>query len=120
MEPTEYEAAVRERFLRLSPSLNERTKRLFVASEALAYGYGGIKIVARATGMAPSTIGVGKKEFKKLEHAPDALLAPGRIQQPGGGRKKAVDKDPALKPALERLIEPDIPYLDLTNSGINA
>ena len=106
MEPTEYEAAVRERFLRLSPSLNERTKRLFVASEALAYGYGGIKIVARATGMAPSTIGVGKKEFKRLEKASEAPLAPGRVRQPGGGRKKAVDKDPALKPALERLIEP--------------
>lgn len=31
----------------------------------------------------------------------------GRVRRPGGGRKKAVDLDPGLRPALLTLVEPD-------------
>ena len=99
------EEAVRERFRRLSPALNERSRRLFVAAEAMAYGYGGIVLVARATGMAPRTIGAGIKELREMEQtAPEP--GPQRIRRPGAGRKRTVDKDPSLIPDLERLIEP--------------
>jgi DDE family transposase len=38
----------------------------------------------------------------------DAGAAPlGRIRKPGGGRKRAVDLDPGLRPALLALVEPD-------------
>ena len=47
----------------MEPHLDERARRLFVASEAKSAGYGGIITVARATGMARSTIGRGLKDL---------------------------------------------------------
>ena len=35
------EQQIRERFRRLSPTLDERSRRLFAATEALSLGYGG-------------------------------------------------------------------------------
>jgi transposase len=104
MDIVEAEKAIRERFLMLSGSLSERSRRLFVATEALAYGYGGIALVARATGVAPGTIGAGIREIRQLEKEQSAPLR--RDRRPGGGRKKTVDQDPTLKTDLEGLIEP--------------
>lgn len=98
------ESAVRERFARLSPSLDERSRRLFVATEALALGHGGIAIVSRATGVAPRTIGVGIKEVLALEASPPTGLE--RIRRPGGGRKATISKDPTLLSDLDLLVEP--------------
>ena len=61
------EAEVRQRFKAMQAALNERSQRLFAASEALAIGHGGIVLVARATGLAPSTIGIGIKELRRME-----------------------------------------------------
>jgi len=72
-----------------------------VAAEAQAIGFGGISIVARATGMSRQAISRGIEELK----AP-AKPHPGRIRRPGGGRKKTVDVDPTLKEDLEKLIHP--------------
>src|SRR5213596_3678614 len=58
---------IRERFLTVAPFLDERGRRLVAAAEAFAAGYGGIAAVARATGMAPSTIGRGLKELAQDE-----------------------------------------------------
>lgn len=99
------EAAVGQRFRQLVGALNERARRLFVASEAISCGYGGVALVARATGVAPRTVGVGIKELHELEQSPPSL-SPQRIRRAGGGRKKAEQKDPGLVPALERLVEP--------------
>jgi len=98
--------SVRERFERMRGSLNERARRLFAATEALAIGHGGIAIVARATGIAPSTIAVGKAEVLALEGSGAAPLAVNRSRRAGGGRKKLTDKDPTLLSDLERLVEP--------------
>jgi Rhodopirellula transposase DDE domain len=105
MNATKAEAAVFQRFRKLSGALNERARRLFGAAEALAHGYGGIALVARATGLAPRTIGVGIREVGELEGAP-AGASPQRIRRAGGGRKRTVDKDPTLRRDLERLLEP--------------
>jgi hypothetical protein len=96
---------IRERYKRLEKTLDERARRLFVATEALALGYGGIATVARATGVALGTIKVGIREVKALETHPAPSGKP-RIRRPGGGRKKAVSKDPSLSADLERLVEP--------------
>ena len=56
-------AAIRARFLSLSPHLDERGRRLLAASEAQAAGHGGIVAVWRATGLAASTIGRGLREL---------------------------------------------------------
>ena len=99
-------ASVKERFERMQGSLNERARRLFAATEALAIGWGGVAIVARATGIAPSTIGVGKVEVRGLEESGAAPLPLNRSRRPGGGRKTLVHKDPTLLSDLERLVEP--------------
>ena len=55
---------VATRYAHVRESLHERARRLFVASEAVAQGYGGIALVARATGVARRTIGVGIAELQ--------------------------------------------------------
>ena len=70
----------------LGPELNERQCRLWAASEARCLGYGGISIVARATGLSRPTITSGIKELENPER-----LADGRVRRKGGGRKKGSD-----------------------------
>lgn len=102
---SEREEQIRERFLKLKGTLTERARRLFVASEAITFGYGGIAAVARATGMAPSVIGAGVREARAIEAGCGPLLPPTRSRRPGGGRKKATEKDPTLLPDLQALVE---------------
>jgi hypothetical protein len=102
----EAEAEVKARFKHLATALNERARRLFAASEALALGHGGIAVVSRATGIAPRTIGLGIKELRDLEKTPAASGEAQRVRRPGGGRKRTADTDLTLKPNLERLVEP--------------
>jgi len=97
------EEAVRERFERIAPTLDERGRRLFSANEALAFGYGGVEAVVRATGVAKNTIHRGIAELQDLEHlAPP----PGRQRKPGAGGQRLSDTDAGLLPALRRLMEP--------------
>jgi hypothetical protein len=76
------EQGIQQRYEGLSPVLNERGLRLFAATEARAYGRGGVSLVSRITGIARSTICRGSSEIAE-KHQLDA----GRIRKPGGGRK---------------------------------
>jgi hypothetical protein len=98
-------AKIKERYDKVKDSLTERARRLFVASEAMAVGYGGITAAFKATGMVPSSIGLGIKEVKKIEGGWQPEWGPKRSRRPGGGRKKATDKDPTLLVDLEALVE---------------
>ena len=91
----------RAKYRALAPSLTERARRIWAATEARAAGWGGIAGVTRATGISYSTVQRGLQELKTRPR-----LAPGRIRRPGGGRKKTVDKDPTLLTDLEGLVEP--------------
>lgn len=93
---------IRQRFSILAPFLNERTRRLVAAAEALRLPRGGVSQVSQATGVSRRAIGVGVAEL----HDPQGLDAD-RVRHPGGGRKKKVDQDPTLKADLEKLIEPN-------------
>jgi len=84
----------------MTPFLDERGRRLFAASEALSLGHGGVTATATATGMARSTINRGIAELKAGRND-----LGGAIRRPGGGRKRAVDRQPGLLAALESLIE---------------
>jgi hypothetical protein len=95
------ESAIRTRFAKLAPFLNERTRRLFTAAEAAAIGRGGILAVTRATGVSRRAIAAGLAEL----HAPQEGPAH-RLRRPGGGRKRRVQTDHRLQAALERLIDP--------------
>lgn len=48
----------------LKPTLNERARRLWAGSEAHAIGWGGVAAVARATGLAISTVRKGRDEAR--------------------------------------------------------
>jgi hypothetical protein len=92
---------IQRRFEELAPFLDERALRLFVAAEANALGHGGASRLARITGMARSTIHRGQEEL-----ASPAVLPMGRTRRPGGGRKRARERDPTLVVDLEHLVEP--------------
>ena len=77
---------IRIRFLTLAPHLDERGLRMFAAAEAKAAGYGGIAAVARAIGIAPSTIGRGLDDL-----AAGMGAATGQARRPGGGRKSLTE-----------------------------
>jgi transposase len=94
------DAAIKERYAVLTPLLDERCRRLLVAAESQVIGRSGAATVSRVTGVSRRVIRQGMAELKS-----PAVLEGGRVRHPGGGRKKAVDKDPALKHALETLLE---------------
>jgi len=100
---------IQHRFQILQPLLNERQIRLWAATEADAQGFGGITLVAEATGLSRTTISCGIEELKTLAHTPPTLPAQEqRIRQPGGGRKSLAETDPGLLSALDKLIEPTL------------
>ena len=49
------EAVIRKKYQQLQAFLNERTRRLWAAIEAQVIGYGGVAMVARATGLTRDT-----------------------------------------------------------------
>jgi hypothetical protein len=83
-----------------SPHLDERARRIWLGTEAGQLGYGGIRFVAEATGAAIETVRSGIADLGK---DPEAV----RVRRPGGGRKKAEDKDPELPAALDALLDDD-------------
>jgi len=95
-------AQIRKRYTLAAEALDERGRRALAASEALTLGWGGITLVARATGLSRTTIGLGVKEVRGTV----AVAAPGRVRRAGGGRKRIVTTDPTVLADLERLVEP--------------
>jgi transposase len=87
----------------LAAFLNERSRRLWAATEASALGYGGIVAVHRATGLSQNTIRTGLRE---LEIELGTQLDPERIRQSGGGRKRVEEQEPEILAALDQLVEP--------------
>ncbi len=85
----------------MSFALNERSRRIWAATEAASYGWGGITVVSEATNIDPKTI---RKGLSELEDP--SRLTWYRMRKIGGGRKKLKDKQTGLLQNLENLIEP--------------
>jgi hypothetical protein len=96
------EAAVTELLADVTSVLDERQRRLAAAAGARVLGRGGIAAVMRETGMSRNTI---KKGIRELEVGVE--LEAGRVRQPGAGRKRAIETDPELLPALDALVDPE-------------
>ena len=92
--------AMKKTYLLLSPHLDERIRRLWCAAQAQAIGHGGITRVQEVTGVSRPCITRGLKD---LAAAPPPM---GAVRQPGGGRKRVTEHDPALFAARAALIEP--------------
>jgi transposase len=93
------EEVISKKYNLLKPFLDEKSKRLFAAAEALSLG--NISLVSRAMDISEETIKKGCNELESGE-----TLSDDKIRAPGGGRKKSVEKDPTLLSDLETLIEP--------------
>ena len=93
-------AGIRAQYEQLAAFLDERGRRLFAATEAMAVGLGGVTAVSAATGIARSTINRGIAELKSGRHGIGS-----RIRRAGGGRKRAVERQPGLLAAIEALID---------------
>lgn len=101
MEIMKHVKNFRKKFYLVSPHLNEKTRRIWAASESKIFGRGGVTILSRATGLSRSTIHLGLRdlECKKPINAE-------QVRRIGGGRKKLIDKDKTILNDLESILEP--------------
>src|ERR1051325_10737404 len=88
-------------FRKVYETLNEAQARWFVAREARIVGYGGIKLMHQLTGMSRPTILRGLHELRQQRHLGDRC----RVRAAGGGRKTVQAQDPALRAALEEILQ---------------
>jgi hypothetical protein len=95
------EISLRRKFSSVWSLLDERSRRLLAASEALSLGYGGVSRIRRASGLSRKVIAKGILEIAEGD------AKPGRIRREGAGRKSIVERDPKLLISLDRLIEPE-------------
>jgi hypothetical protein len=93
---------IRTKLTALWPLLDERTRRLTAASEAIAIGHGGVSLVSRACGLSRKAITKGIQEIESGTMPPA-----GYVRNPGAGRKKITENNPRLMAALQLHIEPD-------------
>ena len=96
---------IKQKYDQLKFVLNEKSRRIWAATEAKAIGWGGITRVMEATGLSYSAISHGIKELK-VAGTNDEILNNKRIRRSGGGRKKLEEKDATLISDLEKLIDP--------------
>ena len=95
---------IRRKYQSLLPEMDERRRRQWAAAEARELGWGGVSLVAHATGLSRPTIMVGLRELD--QPIPQRAAQAERVRRPGGGRRPLSQTTPALLPALEALVEP--------------
>jgi hypothetical protein len=93
-------ADLKRKFRAAWPHLDERTRRIMAATEAMSLGYGGVSLVSRACGLSRKAI---RKGIGELGNRGKPLV--GRIRRPGAGRKAITQSDPRLIRTLESLID---------------
>jgi hypothetical protein len=81
------------------PLLDEKQRRLYLASEALTYGRGGIALVRRISGASKNTIKRGIAEHKKGVKPDD------RVRIVGGGRKLVEEKYPNIEDEIRKIVD---------------
>lgn len=84
----------------VSRHLNERTLRIWAATEAKMFGHGGVTALSKATGLSRSTIHLGLKDLKSKK------IPIENIRRAGAGRKQIIETDQTILGDLEALLEP--------------
>lgn len=105
MQNTTVMRRVRKKYRSLDPMMNERLRRQWAAAEAADLGWGGVRLVALATGLARNTVMVGARELEHRRTHPKEPVSV-QIRSPGGGRKPLTEIDSGLARALEALVDP--------------
>jgi len=110
-------------WLRALGTLNEAQARVFVAQRALEEGRGGISRLLQLTGMSRPTIMKGVAELRGK--APLMGRDVGRVREPGGGRKRIDELNPAVERELKKILDETtggdpMTYLRWTNKSTRA
>jgi hypothetical protein len=96
----ETEEEIRCSYKRISPFLDERGKRLYIANEALRHGRGGKVLVSKALNVSRVRINEGISELLRQRDIE------GKVRRSGGGRKPVEQNYPELKEKLEEIVSP--------------
>jgi hypothetical protein len=96
------EGLVRKKWRLLKATMDERARRLWAGTEADAIGYGGVARVARATGLAISTVRKGRDEVRAGAGGHDIV----NVRRRGGGRRPFEEEHPDAWSKLEKLVDP--------------
>jgi Rhodopirellula transposase DDE domain len=96
---------IRQKYLVLSPLMDERMRRQWAAAEAGTLGWGGVTAVSAATGLSRTTITAGLGELEHRRANPQEAVTL-RLRDAGGGRKALTETDPQLWRALDALVDP--------------
>jgi len=104
MDDTHSTGRIRRKYRSLRMVMDERMRRQWAAAEARELGWGGVTVVAQATGLSRTTVTAGLRELDlpARQRAAEA----GRVRRSGGGRRLLTQTDGGLLAALEGLIEP--------------
>ena len=81
--------------------MGERARRLWAGAEAGAIGHGGVAAVARATGMAISTVRKGRDEGRAGASPSDVV----KVRR-STGKRPYESINPEVWPTLEKLVDP--------------
>jgi hypothetical protein len=95
------EQSVRQKWRLLKATMDERSRRLWAGAEADVIGYGGVAAVARATGLAISTVRKGRDEARAGATPADVV----NIRRSGGTRSYEA-AHPQVWEMLEKLVDP--------------
>jgi transposase len=95
---------LQDKYGKLLPFLDERSKRLVLAADAASMGRGGLSKVSSISGVSRVTLHIGIKELQSAAKVDSSKV--GRIRKAGGGRKKEIDKHSELVRVIEELVSP--------------
>jgi transposase len=88
-------------FLKALSGADPIQARRFAAAKALEIGWGGVSKVSAMTGFSRNTINKGIQELESN----DELKQPEMLRKPGGGRKRAENREPTLLSDLEDIMK---------------
>jgi len=93
---------IKKNYNRISPFLDEKTDRLYVANLALSLGRGGKVLVSKALGVSRDRINDGIKELKGEK----PLLLDNKQRREGGGRKPIEFHQPDILKEIDNIVSP--------------
>jgi transposase len=94
---------LKDRIKIMLPILNERQRRILLATEAKAFGYGGVTQISKISGVSRVTITQGLKELENQ----DSMMTQDKkgCRRAGGGRKSISETQVGIIKELENLID---------------
>jgi len=102
----EQDILLKEKFSKILPILNEKQRRLYLASEALYIGRGGVAKVSILTGVSRITINSGVSDLRTTNQENIDTSSQKRVRKKGGGRKKKIELDGEIKKTIFEIVSP--------------